>query len=325
MPVISIIVPVYKTEIYLRRCICSILGQSFIDFECILVDDGSPDNCPAICDEYAAKDKRVRVIHQKNAGTAYARDAGVKISQGEFLIFVDSDDTIPPYAVQSLYEKQCETGADIVCGTVRFTYNKTEKINIFPLVSLNPVEYILLPSSNCGLCGKVYRRKLYYDGLYIPELNLGEDLIVNLQIFVQIRREKIAFTNSIVYVYDNRTNGITKRKKILKQLSWREYPFISCQLWVYDYLVSNNLFYGRIKDIFLWRLLEYGLLPFIWEKEKMNKNEINIFYNDYFLPCSFKNKIIYFKRIIIPLYKISESMGFLYIRVLKLMKSIKSL
>jgi len=81
MPKISIIVPVYKTEKYLRRCIDSILAQSFTDFECILVDDGSPDNCAAICDEYAEKDNRIIVIHQENAGVSAARNAGLDIAQ----------------------------------------------------------------------------------------------------------------------------------------------------------------------------------------------------------------------------------------------------
>lgn len=94
MPQISVIVPVYKVEKYLHECVDSILGQTFRDFELILVDDGSPDNCGAICDEYAAKDSRVRVIHQENQGLSGARNSGIDAAQGEYITFVDSDDLV---------------------------------------------------------------------------------------------------------------------------------------------------------------------------------------------------------------------------------------
>lgn len=96
MPTLSIIVPVYKVEPYLHRCVDSILAQTFTDFELILVDDGSPDNCGAICDEYAAKDSRILVIHKENGGLSDARNAGLDIAKGEYIGFVDSDDYISP-------------------------------------------------------------------------------------------------------------------------------------------------------------------------------------------------------------------------------------
>ena len=100
MPQISVIVPVYKVEPYLRRCVDSILGQTFTDFELILVDDGSPDNCPAICDEYARKDTRVHVIHQENGGLSAARNAGIDWafanSDSQWLTSVDSDEWVHP-------------------------------------------------------------------------------------------------------------------------------------------------------------------------------------------------------------------------------------
>lgn len=94
MPEFSVIVPVYKVEKYLDRCICSILNQTFSDFELILIDDGSPDNSGAICDQYAAKDNRVRVIHKENGGVSTARNAGLESAQGTFIVFVDSDDEV---------------------------------------------------------------------------------------------------------------------------------------------------------------------------------------------------------------------------------------
>ena len=91
---VSVIVPVYRTLEWLARCVQSITGQTYKNLEIILVDDGSPDNCPAICDEYAQKDKRIRVIHQKNAGLSMARNAGLDICTGDYITFVDSDDAL---------------------------------------------------------------------------------------------------------------------------------------------------------------------------------------------------------------------------------------
>ena len=94
MPKISIIVPVYKVEKYLDKCVKSILAQTFKDFELILVDDGSPDNCGKMCDDFSKRDERVRVVHKKNGGVSSARNAGLKIATGDYIIFIDSDDYI---------------------------------------------------------------------------------------------------------------------------------------------------------------------------------------------------------------------------------------
>ena len=117
MPELSIIVPVYKVEKYLPRCIDSILAQTFGDFELILIDDGSPDGCGRICDEYARKDKRIVVIHQKNMGVSAARNAGLDIAHGRYIGFVDSDDWIEPQMYEVMMDAIRENGADMaVCG-----------------------------------------------------------------------------------------------------------------------------------------------------------------------------------------------------------------
>lgn len=117
MPEISVVVPVYNVESYLVPCIESILAQSFSDFELILVDDGSPDNCPAICDEYAVLDRRIAVIHQENQGQAVARNNGVAKARGQWVCFVDSDDIIHPQMLELLLKAAEATGAKIsMCG-----------------------------------------------------------------------------------------------------------------------------------------------------------------------------------------------------------------
>lgn len=117
MPELSIIVPVYKVEKYLPKCIDSILAQTFTDFELILVDDGSPDRCGEICDEYAGKDSRIRVIHQKNQGVSVARNAGLDIAKGKYIGFVDSDDWIEPKMYETMISTAEKEQSDIViCG-----------------------------------------------------------------------------------------------------------------------------------------------------------------------------------------------------------------
>ena len=111
---ISIIVPVYKTEKFLRQCLDSILQQTFNDWEMWIVDDGSPDNSPAICDEYAAKDKRIKVIHQNNQGTAMAKNNAIRKCNGDMVYFVDSDDWLEPDALASLADTMQKTNADMV-------------------------------------------------------------------------------------------------------------------------------------------------------------------------------------------------------------------
>ena len=104
----SVIVPIYKVEEYLHRCIDSIINQTYTNLEIILVDDGSPDNCPMICDEYAKKDSRIRVIHKKNGGLSDARNAGLEIATGEYIGFVDSDDWIHKDMYHILYKNIIE-------------------------------------------------------------------------------------------------------------------------------------------------------------------------------------------------------------------------
>lgn len=113
MPTISAIVPVYNARKYIHRCVDSILAQTFTDFELILVDDGSPDSCGAICDEYAAKDSRIRVIHQENQGQAAARNHAVAVARGEWVCFVDSDDMIHPQMLEHLYRAVIESNSSI--------------------------------------------------------------------------------------------------------------------------------------------------------------------------------------------------------------------
>ena len=119
---ISIITPVYKVENYLKKCVDSILNQTFTDYELIIVDDGSPDSCGKIADEYLKIDKRVKVIHKENGGAPSARNAGIDISAGEYLYFPDSDDWLEPTYLENLYDLAQKTGAQMIISGYTMEY-----------------------------------------------------------------------------------------------------------------------------------------------------------------------------------------------------------
>jgi glycosyltransferase involved in cell wall biosynthesis len=159
MPVISIIVPVYKVEAYLRRCIDSILAQTFTDFECILVDDGSPDACPAICDEYAKQDNRIMVIHQENKGVSAARNAGLDIAKGEWIGFVDSDDWCDEKMFRFLYDNAVKYDVDVsICGV--------QKVSSDGYISTNTQKKVKLLCSGITAIHVMFTGKLFRTGPY---------------------------------------------------------------------------------------------------------------------------------------------------------------
>ena len=163
MCVISIIVPIYNIEKFLPCCIDSILAQTFTEWELILVDDGSKDTCGSICDEYATKDGRIRVIHKPNGGLTSARNAGLAMASGEWVMYLDGDDWIEPEMLELLLRKGEETGADIVMGDFLFAYPDRDVPYRLPnwdnkkTASLN--RYIT--SVWTCVCGGIYRRSLY--------------------------------------------------------------------------------------------------------------------------------------------------------------------
>lgn len=131
-PLISVIVPVYKVEKYLEKCIDSILAQTYKNLEIILVDDGSPDRCGQICDEYAQKDNRVKVIHKENGGLSDARNAGIDVAKGDFISFVDSDDYILPEMMGEMISAAMKNNCDMaICGVYRELKNKCEEQHFF--------------------------------------------------------------------------------------------------------------------------------------------------------------------------------------------------
>lgn len=176
MPEISIIVPVYKVELYLRRCIDSILAQTFTDYELILVDDGSPDNCPAICDEYAQKDSRVVVIHMENGGVSAARNSGLDIASGKYVMFCDSDDVVLPQWCEVLYDAICQyPNAFIVADLIRTSCTQdTVELTASPTPHGKMLEECSYYQLYCrGISAYTYNK--VYNRLLVMENNLRFD------------------------------------------------------------------------------------------------------------------------------------------------------
>jgi glycosyltransferase involved in cell wall biosynthesis len=216
MPIISIIVPVYKVEPYLRRCIDSILAQTFTDFECILINDGSPDNCPVICDEYAKKDGRVVVIHQENKGVSAARNAGLDKAKGEWIGFVDSDDWCDEGMFQFLYENAIKYDADISIGGFRTVSSDGNAKNIKHKKSihiLNGNEAIIkmfAPSAFGGYSwNKFIKSSLLNHLRYDESKKYMEDVLLFYTLFKYVKR--IIYVDIPYYNYVSNTESITRQ------------------------------------------------------------------------------------------------------------------
>jgi len=147
---ISVIVPVYKVEQYLPKCVDSIINQTYQDIEIILVDDGSPDNCPAICDEYARRDKRVKVIHKNNGGVSDARNAGINIAKGDYIIFLDGDDWLCMDSLENVADTAERTVPDIITGNVICYNSQSIKTSISQEVyKKDKIEYSFASAMKC--------------------------------------------------------------------------------------------------------------------------------------------------------------------------------
>lgn len=258
MPKISVIVPVYKVEPYIHRCIDSIIAQTFTDFELILVDDGSPDDCGRICDEYAERDSRIYVIHQENGGLSAARNAGIdrafEKSDSEWLSFIDSDDWVHPEYLERLYNAAVEHKVAVsVCGYVE-TDGEEPDISVADMEShlWTPEEFYVEHNVNATVAwGKLYRKECFQTIRY-PMGRIHEDEYVTYKILFDLRGI-VVISNSIYYYFQN-ADGI------MHSVDPKKYVDSLCAL--YDQLEYFSSFrYKRVltnvRSRFAWTLEEY--------------------------------------------------------------------
>lgn len=231
MAKVSVVVPVYKVELTLRKCIDSVINQSFTDLEIILIDDGSPDHCGQICDEYLVKDDRIKVIHKKNEGLSRARNDGIKMASGEWILFVDSDDWLQEDYVEKLYSSDLDKYSVPICGATtecptgqwkkRFgvkgavEITDTEMLKIVQANSLslryNPIKNAIKIDLIGPPWNKLYNRLLIEEkSVFFDEsLEVAEDSYFNLCYLEWVN--KIIVVDSYGYNYCYNSGGITKK------------------------------------------------------------------------------------------------------------------
>lgn len=211
---ISVIVPIYNVEKYLDKCIGSIVNQTYINLEIILVDDGSPDNCPKLCDEWQKKDDRIKVIHKTNGGVSKARNIGIKSSNGEFIAFIDADDWIEKNYFSEMI-KYMDDDVDVVgCAYNRVTKKKKQALSYFKGVKkLDNYEFlntVLNLQSYFGFCHmKLYRKEIIYKTAFNEHLKVGEDGLFNLNIALTMN--KMIYIP--MYLYNYRISSESTVKK----------------------------------------------------------------------------------------------------------------
>ena len=267
MPKVSIIVPVYNAEKYLQECVGSVLSQTLSDLELILVDDGSTDRSPALCDHYAAQDTRVKVIHKPNGRAASARNAGLRTATGEYVAFVDSDDWISP----DMYEKMLQTGADItLCDYVRFQgekefpftqpnvtagfYNKAQiREKIYPHLVMDGIEYPITISNWAMLIKRniIVKNQLSYreDILISEDAPFGSEVLYCADSFAYLKGERF-------YHYRITEGSASKTYKpwwwdsSLKINEETESFFSKCEDYDFTQQIKSNMFYLARAEIY---------------------------------------------------------------------------
>lgn len=216
MPLVSIVIPVYRVEEDLRRCLDSVICQTLADIEIILVDDGSPDECPRICDDYACKDSRIKVIHKQNGGLSDARNYGLEHASGNYVMFVDSDDYIERDGCEKLHDAALATGVDIVLGDWRVSHgpDRADHYTVLEEGRVYPVKEFILAALKAGewypcVCFMFCKRSLFENnGLEFAVGLLHEDMEMQPRVFLS--------ANNLVCVKYKFYNYIQRPGSIMK-------------------------------------------------------------------------------------------------------------
>lgn len=289
MQKISIIVPVYKVEKYLDRCVESIVNQTYKDLEIILVDDGSPDDCPKMCDEWAEKDERIKVVHKVNGGLTSARNAGLDVATGEYIQFVDSDDYLEKKASEILITNLQKNNADLSVGN--FTY-----------VGFNlkqPIMDSFITTKQSEVIQKLYTQGLFN---FVWNKMYKKSLILNKESIVQKYGEDFLFNceylkncNKIAYINERIYNYVANQNSIVHSFSVDCFPN-HCK--VVDYITNHlQTRYSDIYDFCNYLKSEFILSCFkgvVTTKHLKRKEKLKII-NEYMNNTCFKENVIYAK------------------------------
>ena len=275
-PKVSIISPVYNAEKYIHKCIDSIIAQTFSDWELILVDDGSPDSSGTICDEYAAKDLRLKVIHKVNGGVSQARQTGLDAATGEYVIHVDPDDWIEPNMLEDLLGKAIADDADmVICD---FFWDKAGNSKVIKQTpsALDSDSFLcdLYNGRHGSLCNKLTRRSLFemYDIKFPKDFNFCEDLIVNTLLLknkIKIAYVGNAYYHYVQYVNDNSIARKYDEKMYEKDLELKDFlcaatrdthAHKSCRIYV-DVMMIQRAFFSGYFSSYRFAMLFMRFIP----------------------------------------------------------------
>ena len=290
---VSIIVPVYKVEKYLDQCVESMVNQTYRNIEIILVDDGSPDNCPKLCDDWAKKDKRIKVIHKNNEGVSRAVIEGIKSASGKYLAFLDSDDYFAPQFIEKLYDAIQSSGADIsVCNYIKVYNDHEDKIDT---IKENLVIEKGRDIENCiftytgwnGLTiapcrwNKLFKKELLLSSIeYVnKDIFMGED--VNMTFYAMTKANKVAFINDHLHYYRQVETSLSN----VKRNNWKNYKGLIKQLLIINEkedLKLKNYIYKWFISMYINECVKYAVTHY-------NRKELKEFLNDEYLQECAKN------------------------------------
>ncbi|PMC81597.1 glycosyl transferase family 2 [Anaerococcus hydrogenalis] len=299
---ISVIVPIYKVEKYLDRCVKSLINQTYKNVEIILVDDGSPDNCPEMCDDYAIKDSRIKVIHKENGGLSDARNVGIEKSTGSYIAFVDSDDWVKKIFIEELYNNIKKENADISIIGYTLIWDSGKKItygdnnDYFVYNQEDAIKELLKQKKfQCMVCQKMYKREIFNE-IKFPVGEIYEDVAVSLPTF--LKANKVVFSGKPMYFYYQREDSIVNEKFNENKLF-----FLDCCKEIIDYSNNHNKIFDKEAYNFYLRALLMLVLQLYSDvrtrnseickqlEKEVRKNKKHIFVNPY---IDFKKRIALF-------------------------------
>lgn len=266
-PLISVIVPVYKVEQYLDRCVTSLVNQTYKNLEIILVDDGSPDGCPQMCDAWAKKDDRIKVIHKENGGLSSARNAGLQLAIGEYIGFVDSDDWVETDTYEHLHTILSDNEADFSAIEMEITEKETnflqsrplrvgildkkELYNVFFRVTRKDIKYCV--------CDKLFKRSLIENEKFLEGMRF-EDINYCFRVFKKC--SKAVFSNQAKYYWFVNNEGITNNKIVhadMQMLNIWQDILSQCDVEMPEYSYFAKMNYKRAHMALLGKYVKYGV------------------------------------------------------------------